>query len=281
MKVGAIIQARTSSTRLPQKVLKYLPYDSDITVLEQVICRLKNSNKLDEIIVATTKDADDENIVDIAKKWKIPFFRGSTDNVLERYYLAAKENDLDIVVRITSDCPCIDPEIVDLILETHLKKNSDYTSNTLNRTFPVGLDVEVINFKALKKCFYNAKNFSEKEHVTLYVHNNLDQFKTENVCINGPSMSQIRITLDTEEDYAILCAIFDYLYQKNHFFNLNEIINLFDSKPWLYLINKKIIAKKSFSTFEDEYEEALRVLELQELNNIKNYLEKVIKNSIK
>lgn len=277
MKVGAIIQARTSSTRLPQKVLKYLPYDSNTTVLEQVICRLKNSKKLDEIIVATTKESDDIKIVDVAKKLKVPFFRGSTENVLERYYLAAKENDLDIVVRITSDCPCIDPEIVDLIIETHLKKNSDYTSNTLNRTFPVGLDVEVINFKALKKCFDNVKNFSEKEHVTLYVHNNLDQFKTENVCINGPSTSQIRITLDTEEDYALLCSIFDYLYKKNQFFNLNDIIKLFDTKPWLCLINKKIIAKKSFNNFEEEYEEALRILELQELNNIKDYLEKVIK----
>ena len=278
MKIGAIIQARTSSTRLPQKVLKCLPFGSDITVLEQVIRRLKKSKKLDEIVIATTTDPDDKKIVDIAKKEEVSFFKGSEENVLERYYFAAKKNDLDIVVRITSDCPCIDPDIVDLVLETHLEKNSDYTSNTLIRTFPVGLDVEVINIKALKTCFDNAESVLEKEHVTLHVHNNLDQFKTENVSSNEPSMSQIRITLDTEEDYALLCAIFDYLYEKNEFFKLNEIINLFKYKPWLIIINKKIMAKKSFKTFKDEYKEALRVLELQELKNIKEFLQKSIKN---
>lgn len=277
MKIGAIIQARTSSTRLPHKVLKYLPYGRDITVLEQVIRRLKESKKLNEIIVATTTDTVDKKIVDIAKKEKVSFFKGSKENVLERYYLAAKKNDLDIIVRITSDCPCIDPDIVDLVLETHLEKNLDYTSNTLVRTFPVGLDVEVISFKALKKCFRSAKSVLEKEHVTLYVHNNLDQFKTENVSVNGLSNSRIRITLDTEEDYALLCVIFDYLYGKNEFFKLNEIIDLFRHKPWLMLINKKIMAKKSFETFEDEFEEALRVLELQELNNAKQLLQKSIK----
>lgn len=275
MKIGAIIQARTSSSRLPQKVLKYLPYDSNITVLEQVIRRLKKSQKLNEIIVATTTDTEDEKIVNIAKKENIPFFRGNKENVLERYYLAAKENDLDVIVRITSDCPCIDPEIVDLVLETHLEKHSDYTSNTLIRTFPVGLDVEVISFKTLQKCFQEAKTLLEKEHVTLYVHNNLNRFKTKNVSGDESSLSSIRITLDTEEDYALLCAVFDNLYHKNEFFKLNDINNLFADKPWLILINKKTVPKRSFDTIEDQLEEALRILELQELYDVKKLLQEI------
>ncbi|MEN4018363.1 MAG: glycosyltransferase family protein [Methanobacterium sp.] len=274
MKIGAIIQARTSSTRLPEKVLKNLPYDSNITVLEQVIRRLKKSNVLNEIIVATTTDKDDEKIVNIAKKEKVPWFRGSKDNVLERYYLASEKNDLDIVVRITSDCPCVDPDIVDMLVEHHLKSNSDYTFNTLIRTFPVGLDVEVISFNALKKCYTNAESDLEKEHVTTYVHKNPDLFKTENIRASddlyGP---YIRITLDTEEDYALLCSIFDYLYKNDNFFKSNDIIKLFNDKPWLKLINKKIISKKSFETFEDEFKEAIKILELQELKRVKKFLE--------
>ncbi len=274
MKIGAIVQARTSSTRLPEKVLKNLPFDTDITVLEQVIRRLKRSKMLNEIIIATTSDKNDEKIVNIAEKENIPWFRGSKDNVLERYYLAARENNLDIVVRITSDCPCVDPDIVDMLVEHHINSNSDYTSNTLTRTFPVGLDVEVISFNALKKCYYNAENDLEKEHVTMYVHNNLDSFKTENVnALNESYGPQIRITLDTEADYVLLCAVFDYLYKKDIFFKSEDIINLFKDKPWLQLINKKIMAKKSFETFEDELNEAVRLLELQELKRVKEFLE--------
>lgn len=277
MKIGAIIQARTSSTRLPEKVLKNLPFDSDITVLEQGIQRLKKSEKLDEIILATTTDKDDEKIVAIAEKEEIPWFRGSKNNVLERYYLAAKNNDLDVIVRITSDCPCVDPDIVDLLLENHLKNKEDYTSNTLLRSFPVGLDVEVISFEALKTCYDNADTDLEREHVTLYIHNNLSQFNTDNLVSPDEDMSQLRITLDTEEDYALLCAVFDYLYEKNKLFKYKDIISLFKDKPWLKIINKKIMAKKSFETLEDELNEALDILEMQELSHAREILEKSIK----
>lgn len=274
MKIGAIIQARTSSTRLPEKVLKNLPFDCDITVLEQVIRRLKKSKLLDEIIVATTTDENDKKIVDIAEKEKVQWFRGSKNNVLERYYLAAKENDLDVVVRITSDCPCVDPDIVDIIVEHHLNLNLDYTSNTLIRTFPVGLDVEVVSFKVLTKCYNNAESDLEKEHVTTYVHKNLELFKTENInALDGLYGPQIRITLDTEEDYALLCAVFDYLYKRDAFFRFEDIMKLFKDKPWLKLINKKIMAKKSFETFGDEFKEAIKLLELQELKRVKKFLE--------
>ena len=123
MKIGAIIQARSSSTRFPAKVLKELPYGSGITVLQQVIRRLKNSNIIDDVIVATTTEREDKNIVKVAQREDIKWFRGSKEDVLSRYYLAAKQNKLDTIVRITSDCPCIDPKIIDSIIGKHLRTN--------------------------------------------------------------------------------------------------------------------------------------------------------------
>ena len=233
MKIGAIIQARTSSTRLPKKVLKELPYGSEITVLQQVIRRLKKSNKIDDVIVATTTETEDDKIAIVAQNENVKWFRGSKEDVLSRYYLAAKKNKLDIVVRITSDCPCIDPEIIDSIIGKHLRTKSDYTTNTLKRTFPHGLDTEVINFTTLEKTFSEAKQDYEKEHVTPYVYKTRpDLFKITLVeaskQLNYPD---IRITLDTEEDYALLCAVFDYLYPINKFFVTADIIALFQKKP--------------------------------------------------
>ena len=276
MKIGAIIQARTSSTRLPGKVLKYLPYDSNITVLQQVIRRTKKSNLIDEIIIATTTDKEDEQIIKISKKEDVKWFKGSKENVLERYYLAAKENKIDIIVRITSDCPCIDWNIIDKTVAKHIKENSDYTSNTIERTFPHGLDVEIISFKALEKAYCEATRDFEKEHVCPYIHTtNKNKFKIAYIkATKELTAPDIRITLDTEEDYALLCAVFDYLYYEKNFFEAKDIIKLFKEKPWLKLINKKVLQKKSFNSLEEELEEAKKLLDLQELKNVKKLLEK-------
>ncbi len=275
MKITAIIQARTSSTRLPKKVLLPLPYDSDTTVLQQVIRRTIKSNILDDIIVATTTDKEDEKIVKIVEKENVKWFKGSKHNVLERYYKAAKENQSDIVVRITSDCPCIDWNVIDKTISTHLKENADYTSNTLKRTYPHGLDVEVISFKALEDAYKNATQDFEKEHVTPFIHTtNKEKFKI--VSVEAPpelTAPNIRITLDTKEDYALLCAVYDYLYPENPFFDAYDIIKLFNQKPWLKFINEKVLQKKTFECIEDEIEEAKKLLELQELNNAKKILE--------
>jgi len=277
MKIGAIIQARTSSTRLPGKVLKELSYASGITCLEQVIRRLKKSKKLNEIIIATTKDVEDDQIINIAKKEDVKYFRGSKENVLSRYYFAAKENDIDLIVRITSDCPCIDAAITDLTIDDHINKMADYTTNSLVRTYPHGLDVEVFNFNALEKSYKNATKDYEKEHVTPYINRNPKIFKINE--IKAPQelyAPDIRITLDTEEDYALLCAVFDYLYPKNKYFNAYDIVNLFNKKPWLKLINKKIIQKKIFNTLEKELEEAMKILDLQNLNKARNFIKEYL-----
>ena len=276
MKISAIIQARTTSTRLPKKILKPLPYDSDITVLQQVIRRTKKSNLIDEIIIATTKDKEDDEIIKVSEKENVKWFRGSKENVLERYYLSAKETKADIIVRITSDCPCIDWNIIDKTIAKHIKEKADYTSNTIKRTFPHGLDVEVISFNALEKAYYNATKDFEKEHVCPYIHTtNKEKFKISSLEAPPELFNpDIRITLDTEEDYALLCAVFDYLYYENEFFNAYDIVNLFKRKPWLKTINKKVRQKKIFNSLEEEIEEAKTILELQDLKNAKKLLEK-------
>jgi spore coat polysaccharide biosynthesis protein SpsF len=281
MKVGAIIQARTGSTRLPGKVLKELPYGSGITVLQQVIRRLKRAQTLDEIIVATTTKAEDLPIVEIAELENVSFCRGPEKDVLTRYYNCAKEHKLDIIVRITSDCPCIDPQVVDFIVKKHIEENADYTSNTLGgRTYPHGLDTEVISFKALEIAFKEADRPDEREHVCPYIYGRgKDKFKV--VPVKAPPelhAPDIRITLDTEEDYALLCCVFDNLYPQNPQFGAEEIIKLFREKPWLKIINKKVVQKKPFHRLEDELKEAIKVLELQELNRAKEILEETLRD---
>jgi len=178
-----------------------------------------------------------------------------------------------LIVRITSDCPCIDTAITDLTIDDHINKMADYTTNSLVRTYPHGLDVEVFNFNALEKAHKNATKDYEKEHVTPYINRNPQIFKIN--IIKAPKelyAPDIRITLDTEEDYALLCVVFDYLYPKNKYFNAYDIVNLFNQKPWLKLVNKKIIQKKIFNTLEEELKEAVKILDLQDLNKARDFL---------
>lgn len=279
MKIGAVIQARASSTRLPGKVLKELPYGSGITVLEQVIRRLKKSQKISDVIVATTTEKEDDELVNIAQRQGVEHFRGSKKDVLSRYYFASKENGLKIIVRITSDCPCIDPDVVDSVVKKHIDSKADYTSNTLKKTFPHGLDTEVLNFDTLEKVHIEAKQDFEREHVCPYIYkSNPQTFKISSVeapdRLHAPD---IRITLDTEQDYVLLCAVFDYLYSENDFFVAEDVIKLFSDKPWLKLINKTVTQKKIFDSLQPELKKAIKILDLQELNRAKELLMKHLK----
>ena len=136
MNIGAIIQARLSSTRLPRKILMRLPLNGEKTVLEHVIERIKQSSMINTIIIATTTEEDDNDILYVVEKTNVKCFRGDLNDVLSRYFHAAQEFDLDLIVRITSDCPCIDPDIIDETIRLHINRNADYTSNIQNRTFP-------------------------------------------------------------------------------------------------------------------------------------------------
>ena len=229
MKISAIVQARTSSTRLPEKVLKELPKGSGVTCLEQVIRRLKQSKILDEIIIATTTKKVDDRIIDIAKKEKVKRYQGSEEeeNVLLRYYYSALANGVDVIVRITSDCPCVDSKIVDCAIRSHLKTKADYTSNTVMRTYPRGLDVEVFNFNVLEEAYISAREDYDLEHVTPYILKHTEKFTI--YTIEAPLSlfyPDIRITLDTKEDYEFLCMIFEKLYPENEYFDAYDIVEL-------------------------------------------------------
>ncbi|WP_405316422.1 cytidylyltransferase domain-containing protein [Methanobrevibacter sp.] len=273
MKIGAIIQARTSSSRLPRKVLKPLPFDSGICVLQQVIRRVSKSQLIDEVIVATSNHEEDQEIVDVAKKENINYYCGSLSNVLQRYYNAAKQNYLDVIVRITSDCPCMDSNIIDKIVQNHLDLGADYTSNSLTESFPRGIDVEVINFDVLERAYLEASHGYEKEHVTPFIYkSHPNEFKINNY-VNDDDNSNIRITLDTPQDYSLLCCVYDNLYENNNFFTLDDILELFDKKPWIMAINEDIIQKKVCSTLSEELEEAINLCDVQDLNKAKEFIE--------
>ena len=267
---GVIIQARANSARLPCKIFLKLPFDSDVTVVEQVIARSKKIANIDDIVIATTCKKNDNALENITKLKGIKIFRGDDFNVLERFYYAAKINNIDVIIRITGDSPCVDPLVVSGALENHIEKGSDYT---VTKGYSMGVNVEVFNFDALEKVYKNAKEDYEKEHVTPYINRNPQKFIVN--IVKAPKelyASDIRVTLDTEEDYTLLCAVFDYLYPKNKYFAAYDIVNLFKEKPWLKLINKKIIQKKVFNTLEEELEEAKKILGLQDLKKARDFI---------
>lgn len=232
-RIGAIIQARTSSIRLPGKVLKELPFGSGVSDLAQVVRRTRRAATVDEVVVATSDQPEDDAIVAVCENEGVPFFRGSLEDVLSRYHLAAQAFAFDVVVRVTSDCPCIDPAIIDLVVKRHLQGDSDYTANVSHRTFPHGLDLEVIDFETLELMNEQAKTPYEREHVCPYLER--DEFRK--VYIEAPSGycgPDIRVTLDTPRDYALLCAVYDYLGAD---FDGRDIVALFQERPWLKLVN--------------------------------------------
>lgn len=267
MRVCSVIQARLSSSRLPAKVLKHLPFNSDITVLQQVIRRVKRSKSVDDIVVATTNEPEDLKIVDIAEAELVRWFRGSKEDLLERYYFAAKESKADVVVRITSDCPCIDSYIIDRMVDKHIQDDADYTSNCHIRTFPHGIDVQVANISVVEEAYLKANKKYEREHVFPYIYETCkDRFKISHLLAEEDERGEdIRITIDTLEDYILVCTVFDYLYDRDNFFGCKDIVTLFKNKPWLKYINQKIVQKKNFEDLEEELKEAIKILELQEL----------------
>lgn len=240
MNITAIIQARMGSTRLPGKIMKKV---NNKPLLEYQLERIKRSKVINNIIIATTNDGSERPIVELANKMGIDIFKGSESNVLERYYLASKEYRSDIVVRITSDCPIIDPAIIDSVIKLYLENNYDYVSNTQVRTFPRGMDTEVFSFACLEKAYQNAEAEYEKEHVTPYLYLNPKLFSVGQYT-STENNSLYRLTVDTREDFELISIILSNLYPENHHFSLQDVLQLMKNCPELIHINKHVEQKK-------------------------------------
>lgn len=244
MKVVCLVQARVGSTRLPGKILKEI---CGKTILHHEIDRLKKCKEIDEIVIATTDKEDDDKIVNEAKKLSVKYFRGSENDVLSRFYYSAKENNADIIVRVTSDCPCIDFEILDKMLiyfkDKYKEKQVDYLSNTIKRTYPRGYDIEIFTFSALEKSYINAEKEYEREHVTPYIYDKTNNFLKLSF-ENKEDYSKYRVTLDTIEDFIVIKNIFENLYYKNPYFKLNDVVQYLNNNLHIVDINKHIEQKK-------------------------------------
>ena len=230
-KIFAFIQARYFSNRLPGKVCKKLV--NNLTVLDIVIKRLKKSKKVSNVIVLTTKKNNKE-IIATCKKNKVKFFKGSENNVLDRFYNAAKKYDAKNIVRITADCPLIDISILDENIDIYLKNNLDYISNINPPSFPDGLDIEIFNFKSLSKSWRNAKSNFDREHVTQYILRN-NSFKKKNIA-NKINYSTHRWTLDTKEDLILLKFIFNY-FKPDIYFSWKKVLKLLSKNPSKFKVN--------------------------------------------
>ncbi len=234
--VTAIVQARVGSSRLPGKVLKKINKKETILIL---LKRLSKSKKIHDMIVAIPKKKKDDQLYRILIKNNYKVFRGDENNVLKRYYNCAKKFDLKNILRITGDNPLVDPMLVDKIVGIYQKKNFDYVSNIEKRTFPKGLDVEVFSFDALKIAYFNAKNKFDREHVTPYLRKK--KFKRYNH-VNKKDFSNIRVTLDTMNDFYLIKKIYSLIGKK--FIYFNDIVQLYKKNKEIFFREYKELKKE-------------------------------------
>ena len=240
MKTVIIVQARMTSTRLPGKVLKEV---LGKPLLVYQLERLRRVQLADEIILATTTNQTDDILAAFAAKEEIRCYRGDEQDVLDRYYQAAVMAEADVVVRVTSDCPLIEPSIIDAVIQAYNESPGiDYVSNTLSRTYPRGLDVECFSFTALEIAWKNANKTYEREHVTPYLYQQ-PRFIKEEVKADG-DYSQYRWTVDTQEDYELVRLLLEELYPVQPYFSWRDVMNVMERHPDWKLINAEIEQKK-------------------------------------
>jgi perosamine synthetase len=244
-KVVAIIQARMGSTRLPGKTLMEI---EGKTLLEHIIQRIGKAKTIDGIVVATTSEEADKRIISAAEEEGVESYAGSVDDVLDRFYQAARKAKADVIVRITADDPFKDPEVIDHIVGIFLEAGGslDYASNTIETSYPEGLDIEVFSFEALKRAWSNAKKASEREHVTPYIWKNPDIFRVRNVKREGVDLSSLRWTLDNENDLRLAREIYKRLYPKKRIFLMADILALLEEEPHLVKINEGSIKYEGY-----------------------------------
>ncbi|MCD4704845.1 glycosyltransferase family protein [bacterium] len=236
LKVIAVIQARMGSTRLPKKALKFF---LNKTSIEWIKYRLSFCQEIDQIVLSTANNKENDLLVEHAEEINLKYYRGSEDDLVSRLYETTREFKADAMVRITGDCPLVDPNIVDKIVNIYRKNiDLDYISNVVPPTFPDGMDVELISFKTLKKMNEEIVNSMYREFVTTTLMENSEKkYKIHNI-FNKENLSHLRLTVDYPEDFELIKKIFSKLHKEGNIFYLKDILNLFKKEPKLIKINQ-------------------------------------------
>lgn len=244
-KVVAILQARMSSSRLPGKVLLDLGWRP---VLSRMVERVRLTKRVDQVVVATTLDPSDDPIVELCQSEGVEVFRGSLPDVLDRYYQAALWYQADVIVRLTGDCPLVDPQLIDDVVEALIDRQVDFACNRLpppfSRTYPIGLDVEACTFSALERAWREAVEKKDREHVLPYLYEVPGRFKNAQLDHNE-DLGHLRWTLDTPEDYTLLQEVIKRLDNRNDF-SWHEVLELFNRDPALANRNQDIHHKSMY-----------------------------------
>ena len=237
--VLCILQARMGSTRLPGKVLIEI---AGTSMLSRVVERLRMSDTIGQFVVATTVTRADDAVVKECTRLGVQSFRGSEEDVLDRFYQTTRQFRADVIVRVTADCPLIDPEITDLVVKNFLVGGVDYASNSLERTYPQGLDTEVMTIKALGQAWKEAKEPHERSHVTPYIYQHPETFRLLSVK-NSEDLSGLRWTVDTAADLKLIQEIYARCGQKSGCFSWREALEAVKSDPTLTAINREVRQK--------------------------------------
>ena len=237
MELACTIEARMRSRRLPGKVLLKI---NDMEFLKLMISRIRLSKQIDQIIIATTTHPDDDQIVEFARNNNLEYFRGSENNVLSRVIGAAEKYDREVSVALTGDCPLIDPEIIDNCIVQFLNSDVDYLSNALIRSYPDGMDTQVLKVEALRKSVQSTTDRLDLEHVTLFIRNNPQTFKLKNILASETQFwPELGLTLDEPSDVLLFQEILSY-FQPRIDFSLDEIITFLLKNPSVAGINSKV-----------------------------------------
>lgn len=244
MKTIIIVQARMTSTRLPGKVL--LPLAGE-PMLVRLLERLRRVQRADGIVIATTTNVTDDPIAALCAQQGVPCHRGSELDVLSRYADAARLHAADVVVRITSDCPLIDPALIDQLIAVYEEGDSDYVSNMLPPTWPYGMAVEVFSATALAQAHAEATQDAEREHVTPFIYWHPQRYRLRNVA-SPVALSHHRWTVDTPEDYELVRRLFDHLLPTNPHFTQADVLALLDAHPDWIAINQHVQQKPATET---------------------------------
>lgn len=237
MNIVAIIQARCGSTRFPNKIFAEI---NGKPLIWHVINRLKFSQKINRILLATTTSPSDDKLEKWAENNEVEIYRGQENDVLNRFYEGAKLTNADIIVRITADDPFKEPRLIDDAIGIMQSGNYDFVCNNNPPSFPEGVDVEVLTFDALSESEKESNSDFEREHVTQYIYHNLSKFKTFNL-ENNENLSYLRWTIDTTQDFELVCNIYDKLDKRDgSIFHMDEIIKYINENPEVGKMNSNV-----------------------------------------